>query len=228
MQADGLSRDALERWAQQELRAANPNRPRLLLVEAGGTRAVVKDYRPCGWLLREVFGPKLLVREEAIYHVLEGCPGVPRLVGRLDRQALAVEYIEGRNAGEYADGTLPAEFFARLRGVVDAIHARGVVHCDLKNRQNVIVAEGYHPYIVDFSAAFTRRGRFGFLRRVAYQRFLLDDEKAVLKAKLQVGRLWDPEEAQFVFSRGLGERAVRRIRDSLRWMFKLLSRGGRQ
>jgi hypothetical protein len=227
MQGGDLSRENLEQRAQRELRTANPHRPRLLLVEMRDARAVVKDYRPCGWLLREVFGPKLLGREEAIYRVLEGCPGVPRVVGRVDRQALAVEYIEGRNAGEYADGTLPPEFFTRLREVVDAIHARGVVHCDLKNRQNVVVAEGYHPYIVDFSTAFTRRGRFGLLRRAAYQRFLLDDEKAVVKAKLQMGKLWDPAEAEFAFHRGPGERAVRRIRDSLRWTFKLLSRGGR-
>lgn len=219
----GLTRDNLEAYRWRELRGANPHRPRLLLADTGETRAVVKDYRACGWLLRQVFGPKLLGREEAIYRRLEGCLGVPRLIGRVDRQALAVEYIEGRNAGEYADGTLPPEFFTRLQEVVDAIHSRGVVHCDLKNRRNVVVAEGYHPYIVDFSTAFTRHGRLGFLRRAAYQRFLLDDEKAVVKARLQVGQMGSRADAQFAFHRGPAERVVRRIRDGLRWTFKLLS-----
>jgi len=222
-----LTRDNLEQCVREELRAANPHRPRLLVVEIEGLRAVVKDYRPCGWLLRTVFGPLLIRREDAIYRCLEGCPGVPRSLGRVDRQALAVEYIAGRNAGEYADGTLPPEFFEHLQEVVDAIHARGVVHCDLKNRRNIVVAEGYQPYLVDFSAAFTRRGPFGFLRRAAYARFLLDDQKAVVKARLQVGQMWDPADAEFAFHRGPAERAVRRVRDGLRWMFKVLSRGGR-
>lgn len=224
MQEADLARDNLEQHIREELRAANPHRPRLALVEVDGRRAVVKDYRPCGWLLREVFGPWLIGREEAIYRCLEGCPGVPRLLGRVDRHALAVEHIPGRNAGQYADGTLPPEFFARLQEVVDAIHARGVVHCDLKNRRNVVVAEGYYPYLVDFSAAFTRQGRFAWLRGLAYRQFLLDDQKAVVKAKLQVGKMGSQAEREFAFRRGPAERAVRWVRDRLRGAFKLLSR----
>jgi hypothetical protein len=215
----GLTRDNLEGRIQATLRAANAQRARLVVVEG----AVVKDYRPCGWLLRTFVGPWLIGREERIYRLLEGCPGAPRLVARLDRQALVVEYVEGRNAGEYADGTLPPEFFARLQQVVEAVHARGVVHCDLKNRRNVVVAEGYQPYLIDFSAAFTRAGRFGFIRRFLYDRFLLDDQRAVVKAKLQVGQLWNQAEADFAFYRSPGERVVRRIRDGLRWAFKVIA-----
>ena len=219
-----LSRDKLEQHVLEELRTANPHRPRLTLVEVEERRAVVKDYRPCGWLLRTWFGPWLIAREETIYRCLEGCPGVPRLMGRVDRHALAVEHIAGHNAGEYADGTLPPEFFTRLQEVVDAIHARGVVHCDLKNRRNIVVAEGYHPYLVDFSAAFTRHGRLAWARGFAYRQFLLDDQKAVVKAKLQVGRMGSQAEREFAFRRGPAERAVRWVRDGLRRTFKLLSR----
>lgn len=218
-----LTRDNLEQHVREELRSANPHRPRLALVEADGTRAVVKDYLPCGWLLRSWFGPWLLGREERIYRSLEGCPGVPRLLGRVDRHALAVEHIPGRNAGEYADGTLPPEFFTRLQEVVDAIHARGVVHCDLKNRRNVVVAEGYYPYLVDFSTAFARAGRFALVRRFAYRQFLLDDQKAVVKARLQVGKVGSQTEREFVFRRGAAERAVRWVRNGLRKSFKLIS-----
>jgi hypothetical protein len=207
------------------LRAGDSHRPRLLLMERAGRRIVVKDFLPCGWLVRSLVGPWLVRREERIYRLLEGCPGVPRLVGRVDRHALALEYIEGRNAGEYADGTLPPEFFARLQQVVDAMHARQVVHCDLKNRKNIVVADGYRPYLVDFSAAFTRAGALGWLRRRAYDRFALDDRRAVVKARLQVGQLWNQEDADFVFRRGALERMVRRVRDGLRWTFKLISRG---
>ncbi len=118
----------------------------------------------------------------------------------------------------------PAEFFDYFQEVVDAIHARGVVHCDLKNRRNVVVGEGYRPYLVDFTTAFSRGGPLSLFRNHAYRRFLLDDQKAVVKAKLQVGKMYSPEDAAFAFRRSPGERVIRRLRDGLRWSFKLLSR----
>jgi tRNA A-37 threonylcarbamoyl transferase component Bud32 len=206
-----VTREAVERSPSTELRPATAARARLLQVEVAGQQLVVKDYRPCGWLMREVVGPWLIAREARTYRMLAGCLGVPRLVGRLDRQALAVEHIAGRNAQEYVDGTLPPEFFARLQQVVEAIHARGVVHCDLKNRRNIVVAEGYQPYLVDFTTALDR--------------FALDDRRAVVKARLQVGKMGNEDDRKFAFHRSPGERAVRWVRDGLRRAFKLLTRG---
>ncbi len=219
-----ITREQVEQSAGEELRSATSGRARLLRVELEGAPVVVKDYLPCGWLMRTV-GAWLLRREVRIYRALAGCPGIPRLVGEVDRYALALEYLPGRNAGEYADGTLPREFFTRLEEVVEAMHARGVVHCDLKNRNNIIVGEGERPYLVDFTTAFRRAGRGGFLRRYAYERFLLDDRRAVVKARLQVGQFWNEADAAFAFHRSPGERAIRRIRNGLRWAFKLLARG---
>jgi hypothetical protein len=218
-----LAREGLEGRIREELRSANSHRPRLVLVETPEGLAVVKDYRPCGWLLRAIFGPWLSRREEFIYRTLAGGPGIPRLFGRVDRHALAVEYVAGRNAQEFAGGTLPPEFFTRLQEAVDAMHARGVVHCDLKNRRNVVVAEGYRPYLVDFSTAFIRGSRLNLARRFLFARFVVDDRKAVVKARLQVGRLWDPDDAAFAYHRGPLERAVRWVRDGLRGAFELLS-----
>ena len=220
-----VTREEVERSPSLELRSATAARARLLQVEVAGQQLVVKDYRPCGWLMREVGGPWLIAREARTYGLLAGCPGVPRLVGRVDRQALAVEHIAGRNAQEYADGTLPPEFFARLQQVVEAIHARGVVHCDLKNRRNIVVAEGYQPYLVDFTTALGREGSLGFLRRRIFDRFALDDRRAVVKARLQVGMMGNEDDREFAFHRSHGERAVRWVRDGLRRAFKLLTRG---
>jgi len=196
-----------------------------MLLEDRGQRAVMKGYRASGWLLRWVVGPWLISREERIYQILSGAAGVPRLIGRLDRHTLIVEHIEGRSCAEYLDRELPAEFFARLRSVVEGIHALGVVHCDIKNRSNIVVAEGLRPYIVDFASAFTREGRLGPLRRFLFERFRLDDLRAVVKAKLLVARVGTQQEARFAFHRSLAERLVRAVRDSARWLFKLIAGG---
>ncbi len=119
---------------------------------------------------------------------------------------------------------MPLDFFQRLEAVVNGIHQRGVVHCDIKNRSNIVVTEKLEPFIVDFASAFTRDGRFGPVRRFLFERFRVDDQRAVVKARLLVGRFWNEEDERFAFHRGPGERAVRAIRNAARRLFKLLAR----
>jgi O-acetyl-ADP-ribose deacetylase (regulator of RNase III) len=210
----------------ERLRRGGGSRPELLLLERERRRVVVKDYSASGWLLRAYVGPWLLDREERTYRALLGAPGVPRLIGRIDRWALAVEYVDGRNCTEFPDGSLPPEFFERLRHVVEGIHSRRIVHCDIKNRSNIVVTGDFEPYIVDFASAFTKEGSFGPVRRRAFERFRLDDLRAVVKARLLGGRIWSDADAHFAFYRSPGERAVRLVRDAARWIFKLAA--GRQ
>ena len=224
MAFDDLTRENLERYLRARLRPGGGSRPALLLLESGARRAVLKDYRAAGWLLRTLVGPWLTGREERIYRALEGAPGVPRLIRRLDRHGLLVEHIEGRSCAEYADGELPAEFFARLRDVVEGIHARGVVHCDIKNRGNIVVADSGQPYIVDFASAFTRSERFLPFRGFLFGRFRMDDLRAVAKAKILVARVGTDEEASFAFHRGPAERVVRALRDAARGVFRAITR----
>ncbi|HUU53963.1 MAG TPA: hypothetical protein VMY87_03495 [Armatimonadota bacterium] len=220
---EGLTRTNIQDYLIACLRTGGGTRPALLLLQDGDRRAIVKDYLPASWLLRAVFGPWLIGREERLYHVLDGAPGVPQLIGRLDRHALLVEHIDGRACSEYPDGALPPEFFQRLEAVVNGIHARGVVHCDIKNRANIVVADEFEPYIVDFASAFTREGRFGPLRRFAFERFRLDDRRAVVKARLLVGGIGNEADERFAFHHGPAERAIRALRNAARWLFKALA-----
>lgn len=220
----GLTRDNLEHYMLRHLRPGGGTRPALLLIEDRGNRGIVKDYAVCGWLLRTLVGPWLIGREERIYEALCGVDGVPSLLGRLDSQALVVEHVAGRACSDYPDGSLPLEFFQRLQRVVDDIHQRGVVHCDLKNRSNIVVTEDLRPYIVDFASAFSREGRCGFLRQFAFERFRHDDQRAVVKARLLVGRIWNDEDERFAFHHGLAERVVRAARNAVRRLFKLIAR----
>lgn len=220
-----LTRENLSRYVSRRLRAGGGSRPELLLLEDEGRRAVLKDYRQSGRLMRVLAGPWLIGREARIYGILAGAAGVPRLIRRLDRCALLVEHIEGRSCADYADGELSAEFFDRLLEMVEGMHARGVVHCDIKNRANIVVASEGRPYVLDFASAFTRGRRLNVLRRLAFERFRIDDLRGVMKARLLVGQLWNERDAQFAFRRGPAERVVRAIRDGTRWLFRMVARG---
>jgi hypothetical protein len=220
---EDVTRETLPRYIVERLRPGGGSRPALVLIEDRGQRAVVKDYLSSGWLLRSFVGPWLIGREERHYRLLEGARGVPRLIGRLDRHALVVEHVEGRACSEYPDGSLPLEFFQRLEAVVNGLHERGVVHCDIKNRSNIVVTDKLEPYIIDFASAFTREGRLGWLRRLVFERFWRDDQRAVVKARLLVGRFWNEGDERFAFHHGPGERVVRAIRNAARRLFKVLA-----
>jgi hypothetical protein len=219
----GLTRQNMGYYIVRRLRPGGGTRSELLLLHDRGQRAVLKDYHTSGWLLRAFLGPWLIGREERILRILDGAPGVPRLIGRVDRWALALQHVEGKSCAEYPDGSLPSEFFDRLQAVVEGLHERGVVHCDIKNRANIVVTEDLRPYIVDFASAFTPSGRLGPLRRLAFDRFRIDDLRAVVKARLLVGRVGTEADADFAFRRSPAERAVRALRDAARWIFKLLA-----
>lgn len=123
------------------------------LVEVDGQRAAVKDYSKAKPWFKTLVAPFLLRREYKALKALEGVPGVPRAYGRPDRYSLAMEYIEGTPLDTFHKGELAPEVFPRVQAAIDAIHARGVSHCDLKRRSNLLLTREGEIYLIDFAAA---------------------------------------------------------------------------
>ena len=149
-----------------------------LLVLPGGERAVVKDFLPCPRLWRTTYGRFVLRREVAAYEALDGVPGVPRFLGRVDADAFAAEWVPGRDLGKCPKGSLGPETFERLAATVAEMHRRGVVHLDLRQRRNVLVDDAGVPRVIDYSSALCLRPGGWRLRRLAAV-----DESGVLKYK---------------------------------------------
>lgn len=170
----------------------------------GGGKAVVKDFLPCPWFWRWTYGRHLVWREVAAYSRLEGVPGVPRFLGRVDADAFALEWVPGRDLGKCPKGSLRAETFDRLAATVEEMHRRGVVHLDLRQRRNVLVDEAGVPRVIDFSSAMALSPGGGRLRRLAavdhsgvlkYKRRFLpdsltDEERARLRRVERWRRFW--------------------------------------
>jgi hypothetical protein len=150
---------------------------------AGGRRVVVKDFAGKPWLGRAL-GRFQLRREQRALAALAGLPGVPALVGALDADGFAMERVEGTRlpkcSPEARRRALPE--FARI---LAAAHAAGVVHNDLRGRENVLVsADGLSVAVIDWGGAtffppgsWRRRLLFPWARRV--------DEGGFLKWKEQ-------------------------------------------
>jgi predicted Ser/Thr protein kinase len=172
---------------------------------------VVKRARPSallGWLNRAA-----LRREHAAYQCLGELRGIPRLYGLLEPDALVIEHIAGRSLRQAAEQLRDRErFFACLRAVLDAMHAAGIAHGDLKRKDNILVSQDEEPYIIDFGTAW--RGHHGapvwdrWLFRWAAQ----SDDNAWIKLKYR-RRFEDVSEADRPYYRPLWiERIARWVR----------------
>lgn len=120
-------------------------------------------------------------REHRVYARLDSVAGVPRCFALLDGRHLVLEHVPGPSLRAYEPGMDDAEqFYARLLATIDAMHAAGVAHGDLKRKDNVIVGPGEQPYIIDFGIACLDspdgRGpghrRFEYLRQFDYNSWI--------------------------------------------------------
>ncbi|MBW2272335.1 MAG: hypothetical protein JRG96_03620 [Deltaproteobacteria bacterium] len=131
--------------------------PDVLLARDAERLVVVKDFGPRSGLVRWLLGRWITGREMRAYRVLSELAAVPRLLGRLDALALVLEYRPGVLLSRSLRGSLLPGFMDELRDAVGAMHARGVVHLDLRHRSNVLAGEDGHPVLIDFASALCFR-----------------------------------------------------------------------
>ncbi|MCP5058812.1 MAG: hypothetical protein GY937_19085 [bacterium] len=151
------SRSELDRLPRELLNRGGRRNPDVYCIEVSGTQLVVKDFAPRSALVRRTLGPWVTSREARAWQVLDGHPSVPAFRGRIDALAFAVEYRPGRRMGSKLQGEVPPEFADRLDRALDAMHARGVVHLDLRHRSNVLLGEDGDPILIDFGSALVFR-----------------------------------------------------------------------
>ncbi|RIL06967.1 MAG: hypothetical protein DCC71_04835 [Proteobacteria bacterium] len=163
-------------------RARNPD---VLLVESEAGRIVVKDFAPRGPVVRALLGRWLTRREMRVYRRLAGQRAVPRLLGRVDALAFAVEYRPGRRMSRRLAGQIAPGFIDRLAAAVREMHACGVFHLDLRHRSNVLVDDAGDPVLIDFASALMVPRR-GIVAAIAARLLARFDDAAVEKWRQRV------------------------------------------
>jgi hypothetical protein len=168
------------------IKAGGPTKADLRLVDLGQGPLVVKDFGRKAFWVRWI-GALQISREVRAYEWLGAVPGVARLLGRIDRHALALEFIDGeelaRSPRRLENG---ARHLERLRKIVAAMHARGVAHLDLRGRENVMLDTKGEIHVLDLAAAVRLRPG-GLLHRLFFGWFTLADRAALLKFKRLLG-----------------------------------------
>jgi serine/threonine protein kinase len=182
--ARDLSRESLAGHEVEVLSRGGAGNSDVTLVEHRGERYVVKDFAARGPLIRLV-APLLIRRELRAYRQLHDHPSVPRVVGELDALAFVLEYRPGDVLGPGLRSRVPASFIDDLREAVLQMHARGVVHLDLRHRSNALADADGRPVLIDFASSLCFR-RGGLAARFVLPLFSWIDTRALRKWQRQI------------------------------------------
>jgi RIO-like serine/threonine protein kinase len=199
------------------LRKPTSTRPVIWQIEENGVKAIVKDFSLNSFWFRNIIGRFLVWREKKAYKRLEGFSGVPALFSSIRGIALVIEEIQGADIGSINIKNLDEKFFRDLENLIDRIHDRGIVHCDLKRAPNIMIGNDGNIYIIDWAASISKSEFNFFPLNLIYKRFVQDDLNAIIKIRLK----WqpdsvNPEEKLRYTERSLAERIIRAIRDKLK------------
>lgn len=159
--------------------------PDVSLVESDGGPVVVKDFSPRGRWVRRWLAPRLLAREARAYRRLAEVEAVPKLIGRVDAEALVIEYRPGILLSRSLAGKLPERFLTDLECAVAEMHRRGIVHLDLRHRSNVLAGDDGRPVIIDFASSL-RFDPTSIGGRLLLASFAWIDRRAVAKWRVRL------------------------------------------
>ncbi len=197
-------------WNQPEARCLNKGRAgnaRVYLVTVPEGDFVIKDFRKSPWWIRWTFGRWMIGHECRMLRRLEGIPGIPQQIFRVDAYAFGMAFMEGETLSALNErgGTLPERYFEELEAMVFEMHRRGVTHLDNRNAKNVMILPGERPGLLDFQAGVTLRKWFPrWVREIlcladisgVYKHWyrvrgeLTETRKETLKRHFRLRRLW--------------------------------------
>jgi predicted Ser/Thr protein kinase len=130
------------------------------------------------------FGRRAIRREARVYNHLSNVPGIPRSLGLADSEHLVLEYVPGPTLRTAASALADRErFFTLLRESIQAMHAAGVAHGDLKRKENTLVGPDETPYLIDFGVACLRRAGKHHTNRIRFEQTRQMDLNAYIKLK---------------------------------------------
>lgn len=187
--------DDLLRWIETSLASdenilATSNQGTVLLFEDDGLKFVIKAAMGRGAILKA--RQATLEREYSAYQQLQGVKGVPACHGMLADKYLLMDFVDGVPFRE-ASWQDRDRWFAALLKIIQAFHARGVSHGDLKSKSNLIAGHDGKPYVIDFGTTFVHKDGFHPVNNYLFEYSKQLDINAWVKHKYH-GRYKDASE----------------------------------
>jgi len=162
----------------QVLGKSNQGEVRRFRVEGRELAIKMPKGRGLAWRVRQA----TLKREFLAYQRLAGVSGFPFCHGLVDDTWLVLDHVEGQPFRDFRF-THREAFFARLLDTIQAMHARGVAHGDLKRKANLLVTRDEQPIILDLGAATLEGHRFRMINAALFRFMRQTDLNAWVKLK---------------------------------------------
>jgi len=133
-----------------------------------GQKWVVKDFRPCSWMVRNFISRFVIATEVRALRRLQHVDGIPGPVEIIGRWTFAYPFVDGLTLRDVRTQgiKLAKSYFESLEFLVLEMHKSGVAHLDLRNRRNILVVEGDKPVLLDFGTAISVKYLPRFIRRL--------------------------------------------------------------
>lgn len=134
------------------------------VAEVNGKLWTIKDFSSRHPLVRKLFGRFILRRElKAIEH-LKGMSGVPSEAFMLDEDALAIEFIPGRQLGEVPASEVDGEYLRKCEQIIRDMHLRDLAHLDTRGSGNWLMRPDGSPALIDFQSSVGTQYLPSFIR----------------------------------------------------------------
>jgi len=162
------ARSELDAAPKEYLTHGAPFKADVMVVDIGDGPMVVKDFAARAWW-RRLIGRIEVWHECRAYAYLGAMPFFPAFLGCIDRDALAIEKVEGVALARAADRDQDRErYLAQLRSSMERLGELGFLHLDARSNKNVLLRADGQVVFIDLAGSFwIRPGRFGYrlLRR---------------------------------------------------------------
>lgn len=159
------------------------NQSQVRLDTYRGEKALIKSVpHPDMPILRTV-ERWLIQREGRALRTLQDLEGVPNYLGSPDSYSIAMEYCPGTLLSEVDEDRVGLSYIQSLESLVSKIHERGIVHSDLKKKDNLLITDQNEPVIIDFGTHFSKKTGFRPVNNFLYRQFHQMDNNAVSKLK---------------------------------------------
>jgi hypothetical protein len=162
------SRSELDAAPKEFLTRGAPFKADVMVVEFGDGQMVVKDFAPRSWW-RRLIGRVEVWHECRAYAYLGAMPFFPAFLGCIDRDALAIEKVEGAALARAPDHDQNRDdYLAQLRSGMERLGELGFLHLDARSNKNVLLRPDGQVIFIDLAGSFwIPPGRLGhrLLRR---------------------------------------------------------------
>lgn len=185
---------------QGEVRLFEPNHPDLpakLIIKRPFLKTTERQQGlRLGREIKRWLSLYTLKREHSAYQRLDQVSGTPTCFGLFFETYLVLEFIDGQPLSETSN-TDPS-VFGHLRDTIDAMHAAGVAHGDLKRQDNILITPQGAPKVIDLGTALTKKTGFHPINHWLFAFLAQTDRNAWVKHKYSGYAGVDHEDAGYL------------------------------